>query len=230
MINHYSPDDIIILSDKQPFGMGNDKAVYCHPHHNHLCLKVIRPGVMEARMKLMRKQRFFRSLIRSESYYNFLDVEYRSYLAVVANGSSLVLRHLPKYYGFVQTDIGRALSVELITNDDGSIVSTLEQEIIQLGLTDSLQTAIVEWTEVIRDDCYSSYVFYELNNLLVKRSKQGIIILDAEYVSKRQGRNMFASIRNRKKRTGVKNLWGRIEDAVALHKTNKSTVKYDYVN
>ena len=176
---------MIVLSDKTPFASGGHKLVYRHPDFADRCLKVMSP---EAVIKEQRAD------------HDPLEEEWRGAEAVCAFGNSTVSRHMPAYYGFVATDIGRALCTEIICDSDGEISPTLEKVILREGYRDSVDSAVDEFLECFRSNFFS-YDDLGLGNLLVKTLANGHQrIYYAEYAHERDRKNLFSLFRMMKRK------------------------------
>ena len=190
----------IVLSDKKPLAAGARRVVYFHPDDDNAVLKLSKPGVMRE----VKRQKPFRFLLRPADYYDFALREYESYLTVAAGGCPLALRHLPRYFGIVQTDIGAAAMAQLIRGADGNPALGLNEELEREGrMTAALQSALDEFLECARRPLWSSCDF-QANNLLVSDNGNGRKqIYHCEYVHKRMGVYAFAAYRRRKKEKSI---------------------------
>ena len=193
----------IVLSDKKPLAAGRQRVVYLHPDNNSAVLKLSKPDMVLA----VRQHKPFRFLLRPAGHYDFVLREYKSYLAAAAHNCPLILRHLPRYYGIVQTDIGTAIMAQLIRGADGKPALGLDGELEREGrMTAALRSALDEFLECARRPWWSSCDF-QPNNLLVSDNGNGRKqIYHCEYVHKRMGVYAFAAYRRRKKEKGIEGL------------------------
>ena len=122
--------DKIILSDKQPFAQGGAKDVYAHPRDPALCLKVVRAD-------------FKPTASADERDENRREFAAAQYIATLPNRA--IQARFPRYYGFVATDIGRALVSDLIRDYDGDIARPVDYIIFRDGYTDAIQTALADF-------------------------------------------------------------------------------------
>ena len=183
----------VILSDKIPFGKGNDRAAYFHPERPGDCLKVIRPGTMEK----LRAGKPLRFLLRSAARYDLLEREWKSYLAVA--GREPVCMHIPTCHGIVQTDIGRALHLELICGDNGAPALGLDAEVRAHGWGDPLRAATAEFLEHARLPLWSCYEFRPVNLLAQHLPGGGRRLVHSEYMHKNRWRHAVPFLRADKK-------------------------------
>ena len=192
---------MIVLSDKTPFASGGHKLVYRHPDFADRCLKVMSP---EAVIKEQRAD------------HDPLEEEWRGAEAVCAFGNSTVSRHMPAYYGFVATDIGRALCTEIICDSDGGISPTLEKVILREGYRDSVDSAVDEFLDCFRSNFFS-YDDLGLGNLLVKTLANGHQrIYYAEYAHERDRNNLFSFFRMvKRKKKAINKMRRDIESLLA---------------
>ena len=104
--------NVIILSDKTPFACGDNKHIYLNPCKNGRIIKVTHSKSLTV---LKGKKRLLSYYLRSKNYWNPIYMEYYSHKNLIKNliknGYSDIYRHIPKYYGFVQTDMGGGWNV-----------------------------------------------------------------------------------------------------------------------
>lgn len=81
-------------------GKGLHRECYVHPANQDLCIKIaVNENVKESQ--------------REQSYYDFLERKCISW------------EMLPRFYGFVETNLGRGTVFDMIRNQDGSVSKTL---------------------------------------------------------------------------------------------------------
>lgn len=170
------------LKDLPPIGSGVDRIVYPHPQQAGLCIKIAKYGTArDIEVKDFRDRLFLITRLgsRDQLDYNFTDVRYAEKLER-RNGPD-IFNHLPRCYGFVETDLGQGVVWEHITNFDGSPCLSLKdckQSPGQLGESenDMLWAALLEFFSwqtrnaiMLREMAYS--------NTLVKQVAPGSIRL-----------------------------------------------------
>ena len=146
---------MIELSKSTSFAEGDSRRCYVHPGDSGKCLKIVKANPRHK----SRLRRFF----RPRSWYDPNNIEHRAYRSANRLRDETVWRHIPRCYGFVETDLGRALSVEMMRDADGEISRPL-LEFVADGLDDTLRAAYAELT-----DFYMRTGFYmkRINNILV---------------------------------------------------------------
>ena len=194
--------EAIVLSDKTPFALGRERAVYRHPHRADACLKVLLPQTMETK-KRDKPVRFF---LRGEKYY---DPNWREWMSVrhaVDSGCPILRRHLPAYHGFVQTDLGRALCVELICDHDGEPSPSLGGAIEREGVSDSIEAAVEEMRECVMLP-HNLFCLFSLGSAVCKTFADGSKrLFYAEYSRWGRGGTAIPMLRAIRKRRKIRNL------------------------
>lgn len=121
------------------FASGANRMCFVHPLYRDRCIKILRPD-MSAEKKRSTKKLYkrFRPTnsfdANAEEYANFKNID--KYYDREA--WDYVLRH----YGFVKTNHGNGLCVELIRDRDGRISITLKQYIWEFGKTQEVILAL----------------------------------------------------------------------------------------
>ena len=117
---------VITLSNIPPLGSGEDRVVYPHPERPDLCIKIPQRSLDNLNIKGMRDTIFYLSRIcRKESLdYNFVDVRYAERLERRKDGN--MFQHIPRCYGFVETDLGVGVVWQRIQDFDGKPCTTLK--------------------------------------------------------------------------------------------------------
>lgn len=142
---------MIKLSHLQPFAKGTTRHAYVHPDHADQCLKIL-PAAAKA----------------GKDHNNN---EWKGYCAAAKMRDEAVWEHIPRCYGFVETDLGKALCVQLIRNaDDLSFAASLDKRIEQGGADDSLKRSFeVFKTFALRTGFYTNC----LGNIISARLADG---------------------------------------------------------
>ncbi|MBJ6138724.1 hypothetical protein JAO79_14455 [Marinobacter litoralis] len=140
------------LSNQQPFAQGSNRKCYTHPLDPNRCLKVIRPQNIAARFE--RQSPAKRLLGKKRLNDNAQEIRAHHQRAIQQcleqNDEGSAWAHLPKFYGSVQTSLGKANESELIRCADGNIAPTLERLIKEQGLTPELHQGIEEFLSWMR--------------------------------------------------------------------------------
>jgi hypothetical protein len=130
---------MIILSDKKAFAKGGKRACYRHPEQLGSCLKVFLRG----RTPLDQKQAdpWWKQL-RPTSVYDENIRDAHNLSQIYEKIGNEAEHHFPKSEGLVDTDLGTALSLQLIRDHDGNISASAKEYIIINGITPQLEAAI----------------------------------------------------------------------------------------
>jgi hypothetical protein len=136
------------LDGLTPFAQGYNRFCFIHPQDSNVCLKVIRPENIELRFnrqsmlkKCLGKDRLNDN---SQELAAYRQSAIRSLIA--AGQPFLAWRHLPEFFGNIETSIGPANASELIRCADGTIAPTLEELLKKEGYTPILQAAVDRFT------------------------------------------------------------------------------------
>ena len=99
---------MISLEEVKPFAEGGNRVCYIHPDNKSLCLKISKPEVA----KKMRSNAPWYKKLRPERSF---DDNYREKSAyqqrAIKENPQKIWRHLAKWYEFVETSKGLALSL-----------------------------------------------------------------------------------------------------------------------
>lgn len=169
-------DNTLKLRALKPFAIGGTRRCYIHPNDPDLCVKVLR----EDRTPEVRKgqtQGFKQHLpIR-----NFDDQwkEQCAYEALMPKASQVTWKHVPEYFGTVDTDMGLGIVTRVFRNHDGSFPLTLEH-LVPKGITDSLEQALQEFKAWLRQELFLSRHLLPHNIIVVETesSNYTLVIVD----------------------------------------------------
>jgi hypothetical protein len=117
-------NDIIRLSHLSPFARGQMRICFVHPHDAAKCIKV----ASEDGKKRIKRARW-RTLLFPWSLPILGQREFAECRCLFESGDEKIRRHIPRHFGFADTDLGRGAIFELIRNADGSIAPTLREKI-----------------------------------------------------------------------------------------------------
>ena len=105
---------MIVLKDENFIGKGNERACYVHPEDCNKAIKIT-----------------YENNNRKESKQTKLEVKYYKELE---KRKMTNFKHLPKYFGEVETDKGRGFVVELVRDYNGEVSKTFEFYLKQNGV------------------------------------------------------------------------------------------------
>lgn len=130
---------MINLNKIKPFAEGGNRRCYIHPKNESRCLKI----TIEGRSKILKQRAPWYKKFRSEKSFddNFREKVGYSQRALRSN-DSYKWKHLAKWYGMVETSLGRASETELIKDDKNNVAITLEKYLLTHGVTGEIKQAI----------------------------------------------------------------------------------------
>ncbi len=136
------------LKDVTPFAEGGNRFCFVHPEDSNLCVKVTKPGSVAA----MRAKRSFIRNLRSDRCFDDNLNEYKAYQqSAITSGGPRIYDHLPRCYGWQDTDIGMGLVSDYYMQEDGAPCITLEHYLHTKGLTDEIERQLNALGDYLRD-------------------------------------------------------------------------------
>jgi len=122
----FSFHPVLTINNIPPLGSGEDRVVYPHPTDSSLCIKIPQRPFRDLDVKGVRDTLFYLSRgCRKESLdYNSVDVVYAKKLQ--KQHDEQLFRHIPRCYGFVETDLGPGVVWQYICDFDGRPCATLK--------------------------------------------------------------------------------------------------------
>jgi hypothetical protein len=133
------------LKHSRPLFVGGTRYCFAHPEHPNRCIKVLRPDRTGTARKLLRKD--FKRYLPAR----FLDdqrKEIKAYRELLSRASEELWRHVPRYHGTEDTDMGLGIVTQLMRNSDGSWPKNLEQ-LLPAGSDPALDAGIDEFVEAV---------------------------------------------------------------------------------
>jgi len=136
MINFSSIDDA--------FSSGGNRLCFIDPNDENRCIKLART---ERSPEKKRAAKSFPNNLRTLAYFdeNITDMSVYNYIEHSIGKQAYQL--IPQCYGYVETNLGRGLSFEMIKDSDSKISLTLKQYVWEFGWTDTLKRAIEPFIE-----------------------------------------------------------------------------------
>lgn len=118
------------LSSLEPVGQGAQKLVFRHPDDPRVLVKVVNPRFIERRD---RKDRFYQKRRRIGHHRAFAR-EMIEHLAAraLAPGRLATCPHMQNILGVIDTDMGAALLVEAVLDEQGDLAPTL-RDLVESG-------------------------------------------------------------------------------------------------
>jgi len=160
---------MIELKELSPFGRGSHRAVYRHPDKADRCLKVMTEDWRDSGR--WRRAPWFSRAFRGKRHFqenhrelHFSETQRKR---VREKGGECFARS----HGFVATDLGEALEVELVVDHDGEVSLSLKEYLLKFGMTPECEKAIEEfWDEV---ENYGIFLQGRPDNVSLRRLADG---------------------------------------------------------
>lgn len=135
------------LKHSRPLFVGGTRYCFQHPTHRNRCVKVLRPDRTGAARKVLRRD-FKRFL--PERYLDDQLKEIKAYRELLTRASEPLWRHVPRYHGTENTDMGIGIVTQLMRNADGSWPKNLQQ-LLPLGMTPELEEGIESFIAAVAE-------------------------------------------------------------------------------
>ncbi len=127
------------------FAAGARRCCFVHPHDPGKCVKVLHS---QFRPEVVRKTKvWYKRYLHPLARFDISRLEFGEIQRLAKVGGQQIWRHIPRHFGFVETDLGTAAVVELIRNPDGSPAPTLA-DLIRRG--EIPQQALDEFRRFLR--------------------------------------------------------------------------------
>ncbi|MBU0485948.1 MAG: PhoP regulatory network YrbL family protein [Proteobacteria bacterium] len=173
---------MIKLNNSNLVGTGNDRVVYQDPTHPDRCIKISRHPVDKSyQIKGLQNRLLWLARGRDLRYFdhNFVDVLTAELLE--KRNNQRVFDHLPRCFGFVDTDLGPGVSWETIRNSDNSPCISLKDCYHQPGILGENETELLKiaLNEFFAWQLDNHIMLREIafTNTLVRRNEDGSIRL-----------------------------------------------------
>lgn len=205
------PPDIINLAHAEPFAAGMTRRCYVHPHNPALCVKIVIPGA-EKKERLNNLPFYSPRRLMPLSHFNPNLHESQGYRHAEAMRSEAVWNHIPRFHGFVKTDLGTGLMVELLRHDDGDIATPLDKRLLS-GADDSCRRAFAEFCRFMLT---SSFYTNSLCNVLCVRNNEKERLYLAECKYRRPGLTHLPFVRHKRLLRMIARLEKKFNQAAAI--------------
>jgi len=150
---------------------GSHRAIYRHPEKNDKCLKIVKAGSLEKRRKNNKK---WYKRLRKLSAFDETHKDLQAYRKFGADEEKL--KHIPRFYGMVETSLGPAMLLDLIVNEDGTPARPLASHLESGQNRSKLREALIGLGEylvslaiVVRD--------FSIGDVMVRENLNGEIKL-----------------------------------------------------
>jgi len=149
-----------------PFTEGGHRAIYIHPHDPSKCIKILLDHSTSEKKKASAP--FFKKHFRRLEKFDE-NLEELSILTHIENvAPEIIGLHIPKCYGFEETDRGRGLVTDVYRDFDNKISINLRDYILSHKTEGGLTQAIEEFqTNIFKYKILSRALL--LHNIVVKR-------------------------------------------------------------
>ena len=162
------------LADRKPFGRGGKRDCYVHPAHPDRCVKVNRADRRpEDLLQQLPPWKRWRKTVRD------VDENHQDWKTLAGLGATVeerVWRHVPRLHGWVETDLGRGLVVDLVRDADGLISRSFLAYIWENGFDDAACRAVDELVGFWEEGAIPSRSL-GLHNMAARRDADGSLRL-----------------------------------------------------
>ncbi|WP_269526197.1 YrbL family protein [Coraliomargarita parva] len=159
---------MIELNQTPPFAVGGKRACYLHPERADCCIKVFLPG---REPNQQRKADPWWKQLRSARSYDENLRDSREICRAFEKAGDKAAAHFPHCEGFIETDIGLGLCMELITDSDGSIAISAKEYTLRNGITpeslravEYLERFLLQYRIQVRDPFPHNIAYRALTN------------------------------------------------------------------
>ena len=173
-----SGDSSVSLAGREPFARGGKRACYLHPEHSDLCIKLPLPEQLPA--DLYRAAPWHERIRKSVYHFDENHREWTATQWMERHCDQTIWSHVPRYHGWVETDLGRGLLTEVCRDDDGLISRSLLDYLWTHGHTELVQRAIEDFSDFWVREGVPAHNFI-LNNLVCQKQTDGrlrILVVD----------------------------------------------------
>jgi hypothetical protein len=205
---------LLQLSPHSPFSKGGNRLCFVHPEKPNRCLKILIPSSLPAARR--RKKRFPANL-RPLKYFDENLQEMHALSHLFESFPERITQHLPRSFGMVETDLGKAHQVSLIRDDNQLISQTLEQYLWANGIDDMARTALDQFK---RDWLQGAPTTRDLlpHNLVLQRTAEMTKLVLIDGYGRKARIPWGANLIKKKNQKQIKRLEARIETVLKRRK------------
>ena len=165
--------DLIRLTAVTPFARGGNRLCFVHPDRPEVCIKVPRSDVDLA---VKRRRKGLKGRVKPAGSFDENRAEARTLAELHGRIGRSVAAFVPRFVGWVETDLGPGVAVDLIRDRDGGIATPLKQYVWERGVDDDLEAALEEFAAYwIRERVPSRELL--LHNVVARRLGGGALRL-----------------------------------------------------
>jgi hypothetical protein len=163
----------MIELNEPPFALGGNRACHIHPENVHRCIKTILP---ERTPEIKHRDAAWWKQWRPVTSFNDNIEEELELRAIERRAPQLIAKHIPRCYGFVDTNLGQGLVTDLYRDHDGAISLNLRDYLRKNGKTDAVLSAVgVFQASIIEHQILSRALL--LHNIIAQKKSAGDIQL-----------------------------------------------------
>jgi hypothetical protein len=142
--HHPENQPLLSLESEKPFATGGLRDVFIHPGDASLCIKVWRkdrtPQQLKAKKPLHRRWR------KTTASFDENLHDWRCLQRMEQLNDDEIWKYIPRCHGFIATDRGKGLVVELIRDHDGYISRSLLDRLWETGDKELFSSAIAAFS------------------------------------------------------------------------------------
>ena len=199
---------MINLNSVKPFAKGGNRICFINPRNPNQCLKILQPGLLD---KINKDRPWYKKARSLESFDDNLREKEGYEQKALKSKDPNIWKHLAKWYGLQETSLGLASVTELIQNK-GQIAGTLEQYLLENGLTEEIKDSLKIFENWLMKNLVLTKNILPHNLVLKKEENKFVIkIVDGlgchTFVPLPQNFRLFAKIYVKKR---VNLMWQRI--------------------
>ncbi len=167
---------VLQLSQLEPFAIGGTRRCYVHPEDATRCIKVLRSDRTPQRRR--EQARGLRRL-RGLRHWDDQLKEVNAYRELMQRHGSMLWKHVPEYFGTIETDMGIGIETKVFRDFDGRFPLNLEERVPR-GTDQSLERAIDEFKVWLRAELVLTRNLLPHNIIAVRESEQScrLVIVD----------------------------------------------------
>jgi hypothetical protein len=130
---------MILLKGNTPIGAGEDRVVFQDPTDEQRCIKISRIDFQKEFRPIGFNEILYWIFRGGQTkYFDFNYVDVVSAELLEKNETEDTFKHLPRCYGYVDTDLGKGVAWDLIKNPDGAPCKSLRDYKMKSKSPDSL--------------------------------------------------------------------------------------------
>ena len=196
----------------QAFTRGGNRYCFVSPTDRNVCVKVLRP---DRSPEVRRAEKRFPKNVKPVGLFDDNLAEFRVYQRIDQSIGEPAYDVIARCYGFVDTDLGRGLSSELIRDDNGLISITLKQYLWERGVDAMIEPSLKRFCDHWQRHGMPSRNLL-LHNIVVQQAENSIrrlVVIDglgwpglaplayhlpalARYKAARKVKNLYGAIEN----------------------------------